>query len=219
MPSTFAAYAADYDGDGHRDIWGSLPDVFASAANYLSSIGWNGQETWGVEVRLPADFDYGLVSISTTPEIRKPQAEWAALGLRLARGEALPGPADLEGAVILPAGVTGPAFLVYQNYRRILSWNRSIFYAVAIGHLADRLIGLPPLTVPPPAADDRLSREQVKELQGLLSRLGFDVGGADGRLGPRTRTAIRDFQVRTGLVPDAYASPNLLERLRRSVAN
>ena len=218
MPTTFAAYAADYDGDGQRDIWGSLPDVFASASNYLSSIGWKGDQTWGREVVLPAGFDYALVSIATTPEIRKSLTQWAELGVRRADGGPLPADDDIEAALILPAGGEGPAFLVYDNYRRILSWNRSILYAVAVGHLADRLVGKPPLSVAPPAGETRLSREEVKEIQRLLGDLGFNPGGADGRVGPRTRDAIRAYQKSAGLVPDAYASPRLLASLRQNAA-
>lgn len=143
MPSTFNAYAVDGDGDGRRDIWGSLPDVFASAANFLSNLGWNGTQTWGREVQLPASFDYNLVSIETFPETRKPLSEWAGLGVRAADGAALPY-GDQEAALLLPGGYEGPAFLVYENYRHTLNWNRSILYAIAVGHLADRLTGHPP---------------------------------------------------------------------------
>jgi membrane-bound lytic murein transglycosylase B len=214
IPSTFWRHAQDADGDGRRDIWGSLHDVFASGANYLSSLGWKGDETWGREVRLPDDFDYGQVSIATLPEVVKPISAWAALGVRRADGGPLPR-TDMAGGIILPAGAGGPAFLVYENYRHILSWNRSILYAVAVGHLADRLAGLPPLSVEPPAEDPRLAVEQVKEIQRRLVALGFEAGEADGRVGPQTREAIRAFQASAGLPPDAYASQSLLEELRR----
>ncbi|WP_119165637.1 lytic murein transglycosylase [Algihabitans albus] len=214
IPSTFTGHAIDGDGDGRRDIWGSLPDVFASAANYLSTLGWNGEETWGREVLLPDDFDYDLVSIATLPETVKSLTDWTALGVRSADGTALPR-ADVSGGLILPAGAEGPAFLVYENYRHILSWNRSILYAVAIGHLADRLIGLPEMRSQPPADQRRLAVEEVKEIQQRLADLGFDVGEPDGRVGPQTRNAIRDFQSSAGLPADAFASPALLEELRR----
>jgi membrane-bound lytic murein transglycosylase B len=213
MPSTFAAHARDADGDGKRDIWGSLHDVFVSAATYLSSLGWNGDETWGREVSLPEGFDYDLVSIATLPETVKPLAEWAAMGVRKADGGPLPR-ADMDGAILLPAGAGGPAFLVYENYGHILSWNRSILYAVAVGHLADRLVGLPTLSLGPPAEDRPLAVEEVKEIQRLLLALGFDVGEVDGRVGPQTRQAIRAFQADAGLPEDAYASPALLQALR-----
>lgn len=215
MPSTFAAYAVDATGDGRRDIWGSLPDVFASAANFLSQVGWRGDEDWGLEVLLPAGFDHSLSSIDTQPETWMSLAEWSALGVRAASGYALPQEAR-EAALLLPAGHAGPAFLVHQNYLRILRWNRSILYAVAVGHLADRLVGGPPLAAQPPAEDQRLSNEEVRELQSLLMRLGYDAGGVDGRLGPRTRAAIRAFQRSSGLPPDAFADPRLLAELRRA---
>ncbi len=214
MPTTFWAHARDGDGDARRDIWGSLHDVFASGANYLSSLGWQADETWGREVRLPADFDYALVSIATRPEVVKPLADWTALGVRRADGGPLP-QADMRGGLILPAGAEGPAFLVYENYRHILSWNRSILYAVAVGHLADRLIGLPPLSAQPPAGDQRLAVEEVREIQRRLGRLGFDAGEPDGRVGPMTREAIRAFQRSIGVPADAFASPALLQELRR----
>lgn len=214
IPSTFTGHAVDGDGDGRRDIWGSLPDVFTSAANYLSTLGWKGDETWGREVLLPDGFDYDLVSIATLPETRKSLADWTALGVRSADGSALPR-VDIEGGLILPAGAEGPAFLVYENYRHILSWNRSILYAVAVGHLADRLVGLPDFTAQAPADQRRLAVEEVKEIQRRLAQLGFDVGEADGRIGPQTRNAIRAFQTSAGLPSDAFASPALLEELRR----
>lgn len=215
MPSTFSAYAVDGDGDGRRNIWNSLPDVFASAANFLSSLGWNGNETWGREVQLPGGFDYSLVSIQTVPEIRKPLSEWAALGVRAADGSPLPY-GDQQAALLLPGGHEGPAFLVYENYRHILGWNRSILYAIAVGHLADRLVGQPPLVAEPPREEARVSTENVKEMQSLLNRLGFDAGPPDGKVGPLTRNAIRDFQSSRGLPADAFPSASLLGVLKQA---
>lgn len=217
MPSTFTAYAVDGDGDGRRDIWTSLPDVFNSAANFLSSLGWNGKETWGREVRLPGGFDYSLVSIDTIPETRKTLGEWAALGVRAADGGALPY-SDQMAALLLPGGHEGPAFLVYDNYRRILNWNRSILYAIAVGHLADRLAGGAPLVAEPPAEEARIATEDVKQMQSLLNRLGFDAGPPDGKVGPLTRTAIRDFQRSRGLPADGFPGASLLDTLKREAA-
>ncbi|WP_081816388.1 lytic murein transglycosylase [Fodinicurvata fenggangensis] len=213
MPSTYTAYATDADGDSRRDIWGSMPDVFASAANFLSSIGWRGDQTWGQEVRLPANFDWSLVSIETMPETLKTIDEWKALGLHGADGATLPSD-NREAAVILPAGSEGPAFLVYHNYTRILQWNRSILYAVAVGYLADKLVGGPDLTVSAPQEDVRLSVDQVKDMQSRLGRLGFNAGPADGKVGPMTRTAIRDYQESRGLPADAFPSRKLLRQIR-----
>lgn len=213
MPSTFAAYAVDADGDGRRDIWGSYPDVFASAGNFLSQVGWRAGEDWGQEVLLPADFDHSLASIATTPETWKSMREWSALGVSAASGYGLP-QSEQRAALILPAGHSGPAFLVHHNYERILRWNRSIFYAVAVGHLADRIAGGSGLSAQAPGQDQRLSNDQVRELQSLLMNLGYDAGGVDGRLGPQTRSAIRDFQRNQDLPQDAFADPRLLAQLR-----
>lgn len=209
IPSTFVRYAVDEDGDGRRDIWGSLPDTFASAANYLSSIGWRGDETWGREVRLPAGFDYEL----SASNVEKTLAEWAKLGVKRADGEALP-KADMRASLVLPAGHRGPAFLTYANYQRILNWNRSALYAIAVGHLADRLIGKGPLQGPRPATEQPLSRAMIIEMQERLGAQGFDTGSNDGVIGPLTRTAIRSFQKARGLPPDGYPTVELLEKLR-----
>ncbi len=211
IPSTFVRYAVDEDGDGRRDIWGSLPDTFGSAANYLSSIGWKGDETWGREVKLPPGFDYEL-SAST---VEKPLAEWAKLGVTRPNGQALPH-ADIKASLVLPAGPQGPAFLTYANYQRILNWNRSALYAIAVGHLADRLIGKGPLQGPRPATEQPLSRAMVAEMQERLGAQGYDAGGNDGVIGPMTRTAIRAFQKARGLPPDGFPTVELLEKLRGS---
>lgn len=135
MPSSFRQFAVDYDGDGRRDIWGTEADVFASIANYLSSYDWHVNRTWGRPVRLPADFDPALVGVN----IEKSLAEWQRLGVRTADGGALP-KAPFPGSIVMPGGSDGPAFMVYSNYKVILRWNRSTYFATAVGHLAD-LIG------------------------------------------------------------------------------
>ena len=215
IPSTYQAYAVDHDGDGRRDLWGSLPDAFASAANYLSQLGWNDEQTWGREVRLPANFDWRLVSIETKPETEKSLSEWTRLGVTRADGSPLPR-VDIEGAVIAPAGHRGPAFLVYRNYHRILDWNRSILYAVAVGHLSDRLIGRPSLVRQVDPTHGRLSLGEVEEIQMRLGTLGFAAGKPDGRIGPLTRAAIRRFQQAKGLPADGFADRTLLRALRES---
>ncbi len=210
MPSTFARHAIDADGDGRKDIWGSLPDVFGSAANYLSALGWKSGRTWGREVRLPEGFDLEQATLS----VERTLAEWQRRGVRRANGADLPIVEGMTGSILLPAGHRGPAFLVYENFRHILSWNRSIFYAIAVGHLADRLIGLPPLSVEKPANARALSREEVLALQRGLNSLGFDAGEADGVIGPATRAAVKRFEKAAGLPPDGYATPDLLEAVR-----
>ena len=213
IPSTFAGYAVDFDGDGRRDIWTGLPDVFASAANYLSSIGWRGDEKWGREVRLPAGFDWELASL----KLRKPIAEWRRLGVKRADGGALP-VADISGAIVAPGGHKGPAFLVYGNFDKILNWNRSLLYAIAVGHLADRIAGRGALLAARPAKETPLSRAQVEEMQGLLARLGFDAGEPDGVVGSQTRAALRAFQRQARVPPDGYPTPELLASLRESAS-
>lgn len=209
IPSTFTRYAVDEDGDGRRDIWNSLPDTFGSAANYLSSIGWRGDETWGREVKLPATFDFELAASN----VSKPLSEWAKLGVRRIDGGPLP-KADMSATLVLPAGFQGPAFLTYTNYQKILNWNRSALYAIAVGHLADRLAGAGPLQGPRPANDQPLSRSMVQEMQRRLGEKGYDAGTPDGVIGPMTRTAIRAFQKANGLPPDGFPTSALLEKLR-----
>lgn len=210
MPSTFSHYAVDRDGDGHIDIWQSLPDVFASAANYLSKIGWDDSKTWGREVRLPKGFDWSLVGLET----RKSLSQWQTLGVRLADGRDLPRVA-IEASLLIPAGHHGPAFLVYGNFRRILTWNRSINYALAIGHLSDLMTGGPALAARKPANEKRLSRNDVIEIQTLLREQGFATGKSDGIVGSKTREAISAFQNANGMVPDGYPTLDLLTNLRQ----
>jgi membrane-bound lytic murein transglycosylase B len=208
MPSTFDRYAIDGDSDGKIDIWNSLPDIFASAANFLSQSGWRGDERWGREVILPDDFDFSMSGTGT----RKTVNEWRDLGVMQVSGMILP-VADMEGSIVLPAGANGPVFLVYSNYRTTMVWNRSTFYALSVGHLADRLTGGPQIQRMP--VDERaLRREEVLELQQLLNNEGFDAGTVDGILGSQTRTAIRGFQAGSDLPMDGYASYALLELLR-----
>lgn len=209
IPTTFTSYAVDATGDGRKDIWTSLPDAFASGANFLSEIGWNGRQTWGREVRLPDGFDWTLATLSH----KKPLNEWSEMGVRRADGSPLP-QADMDGSIILPQGHAGPAFLVYDNFRAILNWNRSINYALAVGHLADRIVGHPPLRTGRDADNTPLSREQAEEIQRRLNALGYDAGPVDGVPGSQTRGAIRAFQMAAGLPPDGYPSPDLLNQLR-----
>lgn len=209
IPTTFEAYAVDYDGDGRRDLWNSLPDAFASASNYLKSVGWNPDYTWGREVQLPKEFDLSLAGLQE----RKKISDWQKLGVRKVGGGNLPG-ADIEASLLLPAGAAGPSFLVYNNFRTIMRWNTSQLYAIAVGHLADRFIGLPRLSVEKPADAQMLRYADIEEMQRLLTKIGFDTGGVDGRAGPMTRAAIRNFQKSVKLPADAHPTFGLLERLR-----
>ena len=209
IPTTYRDFAVDFDGDGKRNLWASLPDTFASAANYLGRSGWDTKRTWGREVQLPKDLDLTLTGL----EVRKPLSEWQKHGIRRMGGGDLP-KVDVEASVILPAGYQGPAFLVYKNFRTIMVWNRSIYYALAVGHLADRLAGAGPLKTAKPANDKALSRLDVMDIQRQLSAKGFDTGGIDGRVGPMTRNAIKSYQKSVHLPADGYPNMGLLERLR-----
>ena len=215
MPTTYEAYAVDFDGNGRRDLWNSLADVFGSAANYLKSAGWRANQTWGREVLLPSGFDYALAEL----DIRKPVSEWVALGVRDARGRPLPA-RGVEASIILPGGVYGaPAFMVYPNFGAIMTWNRSVLYAIAVGHLADRLAGEGPFVTPAPAHEEPLTTAEVKEMQVLLADNGYDVGEPDGVVGPRTRGAVRAYQLAARLPADGFPTIALLENLRLTARN
>ncbi len=201
MPSNYARYGVDGDGDGRIDLWGSIPDALTSAANFLQQLGWEPEMRWGREVRLPAGFDYSLAGRGNA----RPLRDWAGLGVRHAEGGRLP-VADFDAALIIPAGHEGPAFLVYRNFRIIMRWNNSEFYALSVGLLADRLIGAPPLRQPPPQDNRRISIASIKALQARLNELGFDAGKPDGIIGPGTRQAIAAFQASREMIADGYHS-------------
>ncbi|TWD88449.1 lytic murein transglycosylase [Variovorax beijingensis] len=209
LPSNFLAYAVDADGDGRRDIWGSMPDVVASTANFLSRSGWQAGMPWGVEVKLPASFDYGRADMA----VRQPSTQWAAEGITTMDGQPLPEFAD--GSVLLPAGAQGPAFLVGPNFRAVLRYNNSTNYALAVGLLAQRLGGGPDVQTPWPRSLSALSRSQMVELQTALTQRGFATGAADGVMGPATREGLRRYQRSVGLPADGYPSAELLQRLQQ----
>ncbi len=211
LPSSYLLDAVDHDGDGRRDIWGSIPDALASAANYLKRRKWRAGEPWGVEVSLPEQFDYGL----SAPTITRTPAEWQAAGLALPGGRPWPG---IEGplSLLLPAGARGPAFLVTGNFRAILAYNNAVPYALSVGHLADRIAGGPPIAGYWPTDDAPLDRQGREELQRLLAALGFDVGAPDGVIGTQTRAAVRAFQKSAGLPEDGHAGSLLLRRLKEA---
>jgi membrane-bound lytic murein transglycosylase B len=210
IPTSWMAYAADYDGDGKRDIWRSIPDALASTANYLAEHGWRYGETWGYEVVVPADFDHALAR----GERRRTLAEWRRLGIRRVNGKAFPRPAD-PAYLMYPGGAKGPAFLILRNFDVIKRYNNADAYALAVGHLADRIIGGGPFEQEWARDARPLRRAQVRELQSLLTRRGFSTGGIDGVVGPKTRAAIRAYQEARGDVPDGFASTRLLNELKR----
>lgn len=208
MPSSFLAHAVDADGDGRRDIWGSMSDVVASTANFLVRAGWQANQPWGVEVRLPAGFDHGRADAA----VHQPTAMWTAEGVQGADGRPLPDFTD--GTILLPAGARGPAFLVGPNFRAILRYNNSTSYALAVGLLSQQLDGGPSVQTPWPRDLVALTRSETRELQSALSQRGFAAGTPDGVMGPATRDGIRSYQRSLGLPADGYPSVELLQRLR-----
>ncbi|WP_244606416.1 lytic murein transglycosylase [Arsenicitalea aurantiaca] len=209
MPSSFKRFAVDYNGDGRADIWNSVPDALASTANYLKAHGWRQGETWGYEVRLPQNFDYSRAWSMGTASI----ADWQRMGVARVTGRDFPRPSD-QARLYLPAGGDGPAFLLLPNFDVIKRYNNSDSYALAVGHLADRILGYGNFVTAWPSDAQALTRTQRQEVQTLLSRRGFDAGPSDGVIGPRTRQAIIAFQRQRGLLPDGFPSGRLLAALR-----
>jgi len=208
MPSAYLEHAVDGDGDGRIDLWGSIEDALASAANYLNHLGWNSGERWGREVRLPDDFPWHESGI----DLRRPLEEWAALGVRRADGGPLP-VADFDAALLLPMGHRGAAFLVYPNFDVIMRWNRSQAYALSVGILADRVVGGSGVSGRLSLLETLPSRTQLKQLQQTLAALGFDPGEPDGIFGPATREALRAFQRQAGKPADGYPDADTIAAL------
>jgi membrane-bound lytic murein transglycosylase B len=207
LPSAYRRYGTDGDGDGRVDLWGSIPDALTSAANYLKNLGWQPELRWGREVSLPVDFPYQDAGIDT----RRSLSEWQRLGVRRVNGVPL-GDTDVSAALLVPSGANGPKFLAYDNFHVIMRWNRSQFYALSVGHLADRINGAGNLSRQPPASRG-LSIKEVEALQTELKTLGFNPGEIDGQLGPATRRAIRTYQHSIGQVADGFADQTLLDKL------
>lgn len=211
IPSTFLKRGVDGDGDGKVDLWRSLPDVFASTANYLAEAKWKRGLPWGYEIILPRQFPYELADGRTRMSV----GDWAKKhGIKAARGR-LRHPAE-EAAIVLPSGYRGPAFIVFRNYRSILAYNNALAYALTVGILAERLKGAPPVRQAWPVGDRLLNRDEKTELQNRLIKLGFDPGPVDGKVGPTTKKAIRAFQKSKGYPADGYANFTLLTRVRQA---
>lgn len=206
MPSSFMKWAIDHDRDGHKDIWDSIPDALASTANYLKQHGWQTGLPWGVEVTLPEGLD--LASALGT----KSFSAFARLGIRAADGENLP--ARGEAKLFMPAGIKGPKFLVTENFKVIKAYNSSDAYALGVGLLGDAVYGGDGVQAAWPKKDKRISKAEGIEIQKLLNRRGLYSGKYDGRFGELSREGITKFQLSAGMVPDGYASPALLERLK-----
>lgn len=210
IPTSYLSYAADWDGDGRKDIWGSKEDALASTANYLAKAGWKADRPWGWEVKLPEGFDRGLIGRKHW----RPISEWMALGVVPATAKNF-GLKSATAFVMIPQGIDGPVFLVTKNFMAIMAYNQSHSYALAVGHLGDRISGDAPIQAAWPDASVDLSVAQRKELQRLLNAKGFATGGADGRIGAATYEAILQFQKKHGLPLNGVPSVKVLEQIRK----
>jgi len=213
IPSTYLAYAVDANNDGRRDLWADLEDVFASTANYLDEAGWQTGKPWGVEVTLPADFDY-----SAADGRRLKVVDWIRAGVRGA-DEILAEQVDLDASakLLLPAGANGPKFLTFKNFDVIKRYNNATSYALGVALLSERIKGSDEsLTQPWPRADKPLTKSQRERLQRALAAEGFNPGGVDGVIGPNTRKALRAWQKAQGLPADGYPSATILDLLTTS---
>jgi membrane-bound lytic murein transglycosylase B len=209
IPTSYLAYAVDFTGDGKRDIWSDDPtDALASTAAYLAKSGWVTGQPWGVEVQLPARFNYG----QTSAKVKKSVAEWTALGVRDVNGK--PVPNHGSASILLPAGAQGAAFMIFKNFHVIERYNAADAYVIGVGHLSDRIDGGAAIQANWPRADRSLSRSEKVELQQRLTAAGFDTQGNDGIIGPNTIAAVKSYQASVGLITDGYASLDILKRLR-----
>ncbi len=207
MPTTFEAYAVDADHNGTRNIMSSMPDAFASAANYLHKMGWNPNETWGQEVRLPAQLDWTKVYDNKSKTI----ADWQSIGIVPTNG-AWSLNAQTEASLLLPMGKTGPAFLTFPNFKRVMRWNKSELYALSVCFLAD-ILAQKWAGISHPRSSQRLSTEQVYQIQERLANLGYYQDKPDGLVGKKTRRAILAFQHDRRVDEDGYPSKELLDLL------
>ncbi|HEY1943880.1 MAG TPA: lytic murein transglycosylase [Roseiarcus sp.] len=206
MPSTFLRLAVDLDGSG-RDIVDSSAAALGSTANYLQHSGWTTGEPWGFEVKLPDGY-----SGPSGRRAKQPMSSWAARGIKRLDGRPL---GEGQAGLLLPAGPSGPAFLVTHNFDVIYSYNAAESYTLAIAILAQRLAGGPGIETPWPTDDPGLSRAERREMQKLLIKRGYDVGEPDGAIGNKTKTAIADFEGKNGLPQNGRASVKVLAALRR----
>ena len=209
IPTSYLDYAVDFTGDGKRDIWGDDPtDALASTANYLAKFGWVKGQPWGVEVTLPKGFDYALAN----RKILKSPGQWGAMGIKATGGQTVRNYG--QASILLPAGAKGAAFMIFKNFSVIERYNTADAYVIGVGHLSDRLKGGPAIKSGWPRGDRALKFNERKEMQRLLTAKGFDTKKIDGRVGPLTIEAVRGYQRSIGMVPDGYASLDILKRLR-----
>jgi membrane-bound lytic murein transglycosylase B len=213
MPTSFWNIAVDFDGDGRKNLWGQDPgDALASAAAYLQKSRWKSGEDWGFEITLPEGFDWELAGDRT----QRPMAFWLSKGAARADGGEMP--ADRWASLLLPAGHRGPALMLFDNFGAVETYNLADAYVIAVCHLADRLRGGGPFQHPWPRDLRVLTLAERMELQQRLTLAGHSTAGVDGRVGPRTLSAIKSYQRAQGLVVDGFASTELLDRLRLAQA-
>ncbi|MBY0565663.1 MAG: lytic murein transglycosylase [Hyphomonadaceae bacterium] len=210
MPDVYLTTAVDWDNDGHRDIWTNRGDVAASIANYLADRGWRRGEPVLEEVRLPDGFDYALADGS-----QRLVSEWAQRGVARVDGASWPeSERSLSAQLFLPSGAQGPALLLHHNFGVIRRYNNSDRYALVVALLARAFDGRPGLITAWPRQIGALNREQIIELQTLLTSLGYNAGSPDGLFGSNTRRAVRAFQTDQALPADGFPTSTLLQRLR-----
>jgi lytic murein transglycosylase len=209
LPTHYFNYAVDYDGDGRRNLLSSAPDVIGSTANYIATgLKWRRGEPWLQEVRAPRDLPWDQADLT----VKLPRSKWAQFGVTYPDGRPLPND-DMPASLLLPMGRTGPAFLAYANFAAYTEWNNSLIYSTTAGYLATRITGAPPMQRPA-APVVQLPFNEIKELQGLLVRAGFNVGKVDGVLGQASRSAVKAMQIKYGLPADSWPTAELLARMR-----
>lgn len=211
LPTSYLQYAVDFDGDRHADIWTSVPDTLASIANYLRHHGWIAGRDWGFEVAVPDSVTCALEG----PDRGRPIREWAEMGIGRISGRPFPGhEMDAVGYLLMPAGRFGPAFIVTPNFYVLKAYNESDLYALFIGHGGDRMAyGVRPF-VAKWGNVGRLYRSDIAAMQGALEAKGYDVGGADGLPGFKTRRSIGDWQARNGRSPTCFPDTGLVKSIR-----
>ena len=208
MPSEYMAHAIDYDGDGKRNLIKSTSDVIGSTGKYLVHLGWKRGEPWLQEVRVPANLPWKEADLS----VQHPRSKWAAWGVTRADGKPLPND-NVPASVVLPVGRFGPAFMAYDNFQAYLKWNQSLNYSLTAAYYATRLDGAPPMNKGS-ANIPKITFEETRELQELLQKRGYDVGRIDGVLGLKSRVAIRELQIKSGLPADGWPTAELLAAAR-----
>jgi membrane-bound lytic murein transglycosylase B len=213
LPTHYFNYAVDYDSDGHRNLLRSPEDVIGSTANYIANgLKWRRGEPWLQEVRAPQTLAAGFSWDQADLTIQHPRSKWAQLGVTYPDGRALP-PDNLPASLLLPMGRTGPAFLAYPNFAAYTEWNNSLIYSTTAGYLATRIAGAAPMRQPA-APVAQLPFNELRELQQLLARAGFNVGKVDGIMGQQSRTAVKAMQIKYGLPADSWPTAELLARMR-----